>query len=131
MREEEITPGERAKEVVRKDEKTPRERTTKLKIQMASFRMALFRLFALKFRLFTWRVSSFVFCMALFRLFPGFFFFFLVFSTFRVACFPREKTKRHYSATIVDRLSYFVLTVHDILISDGHLISELRHFIIN
>ena len=63
--------------------------------------------------------------------FPRAFFFFLVFSTFRVACFPREKTKRHYSATIVDRLSYFVLTVHDILISDGHLISELRHFIIN
>ena len=93
---------------------TPREKTTKLKFQIASFRMAFFRLFALKFRLFEWRVSSFrlfawryfVFWHGVFSSFLFFAWRFLVFS--RSIFSPRqdEKTKWHNPATIVLRCSY-------------------------
>ena len=99
-----ITPREKSKRRHAKREKTPCEKTTKLK----SFRVAFIRLFAQKFRLFSWRVSSFR--MALFRLFI---FSHGVLSSFPMASFrlfvfargvfsPRkeEKTKWHKPATI-------------------------------
>ena len=67
-RNDKTTPCEkttRRKNAKRKDEKRPCEKTkrrhakktTKLKFQMASFCVAFFRLFALNFRLFAWRIS--------------------------------------------------------------------------
>ena len=66
---------------MQKDEKTPREKTTKLKSQKASFLHGVFSSFRAKISSLplAWRVSSFR--MALFRLFT-FFFFFFVFSFF-------------------------------------------------
>ena len=64
MRKDEI---HMAKNAMRQDEETPREKTTKFKFQMVSFRVAFFCLFTLKFRLYAWRVSTFR--MALFLIF--------------------------------------------------------------
>ena len=93
-------------------EKTPHEKMTKLKFQIASLRMFFFnRHFALKFRPFLrgeshpFVISLGVFCPFLydvlfvfFRLFAWLFF---VPLSFRVASFRCEKTKRHNPATIL------------------------------
>ena len=102
-RQDEITPREKTKRRHAKRRKTPREMTTKLKFQMASFRMAFFRLCA---KISPFRVAGFVFShgvissfrMAFFRLFV---FWHGVFSSFREASFRREKTKWHKPATIM------------------------------
>ena len=68
----------------RKDKTTPGEKTTKLKFQMASFRMFFFFFCLFCAEILSFRVEGFVFSMALFCLFAWRFSFF---SFFRVASF--------------------------------------------
>ena len=95
-------------------EKTPHEKMTKLKFQIASLRMFFFnRHFALKFCPFSrgesrpFVISLGVFFVLFYMTFCSVFFFrlfawlFFVPLSFRVASFRCEKTKRHNPATIL------------------------------
>ena len=97
-RKHEITPGEKTKKRharKRKDKKTPREKTTKLNFQMASFCAKISSFHMADFVFSHGVISSFR--TAFFRFFAWRFY---VFSSFRVASFCRQKTKRHNPATI-------------------------------
>ena len=92
-RKDEITPGEKTKRPharKRKDKNIPREKTTKLKFQIASFCA----------KISSFHMADFVFSHGVISSFRMAFFFrffawrFYVFSSFRVASFCRQKTKR-------------------------------------